>query len=59
MIIIYSEGVKKYQIIGDQYLVEEMFWEKVEGRDEYYFHFFGKKQPDLNWENPELRQAFI
>lgn len=32
-------------------------WEKVEGRDEYYFHSFGKKQPDLNWENPEVRNA--
>lgn len=31
-------------------------WEKVPGRDEYYFHAFSKKQPDLNWENPELRQ---
>lgn len=31
-------------------------WQKVEGRDEYYFHAFSKKQPDLNWENPELRQ---
>lgn len=30
-------------------------WEKVPGREEYYFHAFGKKQPDLNWENPELR----
>lgn len=30
-------------------------WEKVPGRNEYYFHSFGKKQPDLNWENPELR----
>jgi len=30
-------------------------WEKVNGRDEYYFHTFGKKQPDLNWENEELR----
>lgn len=31
-------------------------WEKVEGRNEYYFHAFGKKQPDLNWENPALRE---
>ncbi|MCD8090480.1 MAG: alpha-glucosidase [Clostridiales bacterium] len=31
-------------------------WEKVPGRDEFYFHSFGKKQPDLNWENPELRE---
>lgn len=31
-------------------------WEKVDNRDEYYLHCFGKKQPDLNWENPQLRQ---
>lgn len=31
-------------------------WEKVRGRNEYYFHSFGKGQPDLNWENPALRQ---
>lgn len=30
-------------------------WEKISERDEYYFHAFGKKQPDLNWENPKLR----
>lgn len=31
-------------------------WEPVPGREEYYYHTFGKKQPDLNWENPGLRQ---
>lgn len=31
-------------------------WEKVPGEDAYYLHLFGKEQPDLNWENPELRQ---
>ncbi len=31
-------------------------WEKVPGREEYYLHSFGKKQPDLNWENEELRR---
>lgn len=31
-------------------------WEVVPGREEYYYHTFGKKQPDLNWENPALRQ---
>ena len=25
--------------------------------DEYYLHLFSRKQPDLNWENPEVRQA--
>lgn len=31
-------------------------WEKVPGMDKYYFHMFAKEQPDLNWENPKLRQ---
>ena len=32
-------------------------WEKVEGTENtYYLHLFHKKQPDLNWENPELRE---
>lgn len=31
-------------------------WEKVQGTDKYYFHMFAKEQPDLNWENPKLRQ---
>lgn len=33
-------------------------WEKVgdENSDLYYLHIFTKEQPDLNWENPELRQ---
>ena len=31
-------------------------WEKVPGTDKYYFHMFAKEQPDLNWENPKLRQ---
>ncbi|HWQ07224.1 MAG TPA: alpha-glucosidase [Feifaniaceae bacterium] len=30
-------------------------WEAVEGRDEMYLHLFSKKQPDLNWENPAVR----
>ena len=33
-------------------------WEKLPNGepDTYYFHSFHKKQPDLNWENPKLRQ---
>lgn len=35
-------------------------WEPVrdvDGHTEYYLHLFSKKQPDLNWECPALRQA--
>ncbi len=31
-------------------------WEYVKTVDKYYLHIFSKKQPDLNWENPKLRQ---
>jgi len=31
-------------------------WEYDEQSGEWYLHLFSKKQPDLNWENPELRQ---
>ena len=31
-------------------------WEYSPETEEYYLHFYSKKQPDLNWENPKLRQ---
>ncbi|MFT9597782.1 glycoside hydrolase family 13 protein [Mesobacillus sp.] len=31
-------------------------WQFDENTGEYYLHIFSKKQPDLNWENPKLRQ---
>jgi oligo-1,6-glucosidase len=30
-------------------------WNYDENTNEYYLHLFSKKQPDLNWENPALR----
>jgi len=32
-------------------------WEYDEATGEYYLHLFSRKQPDLNWENPQVRQA--
>ncbi|MBF0974049.1 MAG: glucohydrolase, partial [Actinomyces sp.] len=32
-------------------------WTYDPQRGEYFFHQFSAKQPDLNWERPELRQA--
>ncbi|MBB5180064.1 alpha-glucosidase [Planomicrobium koreense] len=31
-------------------------WEYDEKTGQYYLHIFSKKQPDLNWENPEVRR---
>lgn len=32
-------------------------WEYDEATDEYFLHLFSRKQPDLNWENKEVRHA--
>lgn len=31
-------------------------WEYDEGTGMYYLHIYSRKQPDLNWENPRVRQ---
>ena len=30
-------------------------WQKDPATDEYYLHYFAVKQPDLNWDNPKVR----
>lgn len=30
-------------------------WKKDEATGQYYLHYFARKQPDLNWENPKVR----
>jgi oligo-1,6-glucosidase len=32
-------------------------WTWDEQTGQYYLHIFSRKQPDLNWENPDVRQA--
>ncbi len=32
-------------------------WEYDPATDQYYYHFFMKEQPDLNWHNPEVKRA--
>ena len=32
-------------------------WQFDEASGEYYLHLFSRKQPDLNWENPQVRAA--
>lgn len=34
-------------------------WEYDEQTDQYYLHLYSRKQPDLNMENPEVRQELI
>lgn len=32
-------------------------WTYVPERDQYYYHYFMRQQPDLNWRNPAVKQA--
>ena len=32
-------------------------WTYVPERNQYYYHYFMKQQPDLNWHNPEVKTA--
>jgi alpha-glucosidase len=32
-------------------------WTYVPERGQYYYHYFMKQQPDLNWHNPQVKQA--
>ena len=32
-------------------------WEKDEETDQYYLHLFSRRQPDLNWENEDMKLA--
>ncbi len=34
-------------------------WEYDEATEQYYLHLFSKKQPDLNWKNPKVRQEIV
>ncbi|MGI8734285.1 MAG: glycoside hydrolase family 13 protein [Pyrinomonadaceae bacterium] len=34
-------------------------WKYDELTDSYYLHYFSQKQPDLNWENPKLREEIF
>lgn len=34
-------------------------WEPVPGTNKYYLHAFAKEQPDLNWENPKVKDELF
>jgi alpha-glucosidase len=34
-------------------------WSMDSATGQYYYHFFFKEQPDLNWRNPEVKKAHV
>ncbi|HEX8424706.1 alpha-glucosidase [Hymenobacter sp.] len=44
-----AKRVSSFDVNGDA-------WAYDKATNAYYLHYFSRKQPDLNWENPKLRQ---
>ncbi|MGR5119850.1 glycoside hydrolase family 13 protein [Vibrio astriarenae] len=49
----------KEEINNWESIFKSSVWEHDALTDQYYLHLFSKKQPDLNWENPEVREAMF
>lgn len=54
---IWKEGKDEAEPNNWESIFKGSVWEKCSKTDEYYLHLFSKKQPDLNWENEEMRKA--
>lgn len=63
----FKKSVKREGKYADYYHWEDKFvkwgsffggnaWSYNEERGQYYLHLFAKGQPDLNWDNPEVRK---
>ena len=53
---IWKEGKKGKEPNNWESIFRGSAWEYTEETGEYYMHLFSKKQPDLNWENEEVRK---
>jgi len=54
---IWRDGVEEREPNNWESIFSGSAWEKTKGTDQYYLHLFSKKQPDLNWDNKDMRQA--
>ena len=53
---IWKEGKEGQEPNNWESIFNESAWEYDENTKEYYLHLFSKKQPDLNWENEDVRK---
>ena len=57
--IIIIGGMQKEESLAYRYSLFDVnhdAWKYDSLTNAYYLHYFSRKQPDLNWENPKLRQ---
>ncbi|MCJ0925341.1 alpha-glucosidase [Mammaliicoccus sciuri] len=52
---IFKDGVENKEPNNWRSIFGGSVWEKLQNEGKYYMHVFDKKQPDLNFENPRLR----
>ncbi|WP_368491123.1 alpha-glucosidase [Clostridium sp. BJN0013] len=53
---IWKQGIKNKEPNNWKSIFGGSVWEYDRNTKEYYFHLFSKNQPDLNWENREMRE---
>lgn len=53
---IWRKGKGKLEPNNWESIFKGSAWEYDENTDEYFLHLFSKKQPDLNWENEDVRK---
>ena len=53
---IWRDGKDKKEPNNWESIFKGSAWEYCEDRKQYYMHLFTKKQPDLNWENENMRK---
>ncbi|RAK49902.1 glucohydrolase [Macrococcoides bohemicum] len=54
---IWKDGLEGKEPNNWASIFEGSAWEYDATTDQYYMHVFSRKQPDLNWENKDMRQA--
>ena len=54
---IWREGKEGREPNNWESIFKGSVWEYDNNTEEYFLHLFTKRQPDLNWENKELREA--
>ncbi len=52
-----QEGILEKEKTGDSDNIRQ--WNEVEGQDELYFSFFFSGMPDLNYDNPQVREEMF
>ncbi len=54
---IWRDGIDNHEPNNWESIFHGSVWEKDPLTEQYFFHLFSRRQPDLNWENAAMRKA--